>query len=180
VAGHALVGVVIAGAAHDGADDDKLVHHLRHLGELLANLDARDVGADRVELAANFHRRVGFQVPHVKVRRAAGEIDIDNGPVRVADAGLRLGRQQVRQGQAAAQEGAADGEEITAIQAVAEAAVGPRFAEDGEHGLLRVGRRVRSVKEGHKGHCGVGVEPHSAPWVGLRISLPGRVMAVKW
>ena len=49
------------------------------------------------------------------------------------DAGLRLGGEQVGQRQGAADQRAADGEEVAAGQAVAEAALAVRLAEDRQH-----------------------------------------------
>ena len=46
--------------------------------EQFANVDAGDVGVDRIELAADFARGVGLDVPHVQVGRAAGQIDVDD------------------------------------------------------------------------------------------------------
>ena len=52
-AGHALDGVVAAAGADDGADDGALVHAGGDPREDFADLDAGDVGGDRLELAAD-------------------------------------------------------------------------------------------------------------------------------
>ena len=56
------------------------------------------------------------------MRRAAGQVDHDDGLVRLAEAGLRLGLEQLRQSQPAKTE-RADLEKITTRKTVAEAAV---------------------------------------------------------
>ena len=92
------VGVMRAvGRADDRANGDELVHGLRHARQELTDLDALDVGLDRLELAADFRRRVHLQVVHVLVRGRAAHIDHDDGLVRPADPGLLLGRQQLGQ-----------------------------------------------------------------------------------
>ena len=66
------------------------------LREQFADFDARHVRLDRLELAADLGRGVGLQVPHVLMRRAAGQEDIDDRLVRSADARLSFRRQQLR------------------------------------------------------------------------------------
>ena len=132
-AGHALVGVVAAVVADHRADEGELVGHLRDAREMLADADAGDVGVDGLELAADVGRGVRFEVPHVDVGRPAGQVDVDDRLVRRADAGLGLGGEEVGQRQGAADERAADGEEIAAAEAVAEAALPVRPAEDRQH-----------------------------------------------
>ena len=46
-------------------------------GKHLADLNAGDVGLDRIELAADLLRRLGLDLPHVLVGWAAAEEDID-------------------------------------------------------------------------------------------------------
>src|SRR5437016_8164987 len=84
---------------------------------MLANLNARNVGIYRLELAANFRRRVLLEIEHILVRRTARQKDHDDRLVRFADAGCRLGAEQFRQCQAAHHE-RADLEEIPARNAV--------------------------------------------------------------
>ena len=101
-ASHALDGVVAAAGADDRADDDALVHAGGHAREDLADLDAGDVGGDRLELAADFGRGVGLDVPHILVRRSAAQEDVDDRLVpRAGDAGAGLGAEDVGEGQAA-------------------------------------------------------------------------------
>ena len=83
--------VVAAVVADQRADEDELVRHLGDAREVLADVDAGDVGVDRLELAADVGRGVRFEVPHVDVRRPAGQVDVDDRLVRRADAGLGLG-----------------------------------------------------------------------------------------
>src|SRR5690606_16629566 len=61
----------------DAAEDGVLVGTLSELRQVLADLDAGDVGIDRVELAAILARRVGLEVESIHVRRAAAKIDED-------------------------------------------------------------------------------------------------------
>ena len=77
-AAHALVAVVIVDAADDRADDGELVHLRGDPRKAFADLDAGDFGRDRAELAANFLRGLGLDFPHVLMRRAAGEEDVDH------------------------------------------------------------------------------------------------------
>ena len=80
--GVALEGFVAVGHADDGPDDRRLVHHLRDPREDLADLDAGDVGGDRLELAPDLGGGLGLDVPHVLVRRPAAEEDVDHRLVR--------------------------------------------------------------------------------------------------
>src|SRR5207237_4193127 len=85
----------------DAADDRHPVHPLRELRENLADLNPRDVGGDRLELAADLAGRIRLQVPHVLVGRAAGEEDVDDRLVGVPPAGGGFGAEHVGQRQAA-------------------------------------------------------------------------------
>ena len=76
--GLALPRIVTAIRANDRADDRKLVHHLRHAREQLADANARHVGGNFIQLTANFLRRVRLKIPHVLMRRAAGQEDVDH------------------------------------------------------------------------------------------------------
>ena len=95
-------------------------------------------GLDRLELAANFGRGIGLQVPHVEVRRTAGQEDVDDRLVRpralAASSRSSVGQRQPAQGHAA------DRQEVAAGHAVAKAAIG--FAAiDRQHGGGKGGRR---------------------------------------
>ena len=81
---HALKGRVVPLAADEGADDRQPIHHAGQPRQMLADLDAGDTGGDRLELAADFGRRVGFEIDHVLMRRPAGQEDHDDGLVRGA------------------------------------------------------------------------------------------------
>ena len=59
-----------AGGPNHRANDGTFIHPGRDLGEAFANLDARDIGRNRLEFASNLGRGVGFQVEHVLVGRA--------------------------------------------------------------------------------------------------------------
>src|SRR5262249_25167858 len=87
-------------------------------------------GPNRPKLAADLGRRVRLQVNHVLVWRTTRQEDHDDRLVRPADAGVRLGPQDLRQRQAS-QSKAADPEGSTPGDAIAEAV---RRATDRQHG----------------------------------------------
>ena len=103
------------------AKDGQLVGDLRLQGHQLADVHARHLGPDWLELAAVLHRDVGLQVVEVDMAGTAVQVHHDDGLARRAGAGraLRFQPEQVRQGQAAHGEGA-DLEEVAPGQAVAE------------------------------------------------------------
>src|SRR5262249_27241427 len=97
-------------------------------------LDARDVGANRVELAPKLLGSVGLEVVHVHVGRAARQIDKNCGLVLGCRGGARLGTQakDVSQRQVDAQGPSAqssDLQEIAAGKTVAELFPGPPESE---------------------------------------------------
>jgi hypothetical protein len=75
----ALKRVVSGGGADERADENELVGGSGKLWKVLANVDARQAGGNRLELAANLSRSVGLEIDHVHLRRAAVEMDIDDG-----------------------------------------------------------------------------------------------------
>lgn len=79
----AVVGKFVAARA----DDRVFVRALRVERHQLADVDAGDVCPDGPEIAAKFHRRLGFHVVGLQVRRTAGEPEEDH--VRVSG---RVGR----------------------------------------------------------------------------------------
>ena len=132
------IGVVTAAGADDRADDDELVHAGGDLREDLADLNAGHVGVDRLELAANFGRRFGLDVPHILMRRPAAEEDIDDGFVPTAGRSAVANSasfspedvSKIKAGSANAE--GANAQETTARDAVTEAIC---LTEDGEHGV---------------------------------------------
>src|SRR5207248_2922823 len=110
-------------------DDGELVRHLRQTWEVFANLNARDLGGNRLELAPDFQRRVHLQIEHILVRRSAGQINHDDRFVRIADAGPGFGLEKLRQGEPAETK-RADPQKIPPGDAVAETGF---IAVDGEH-----------------------------------------------
>ena len=70
-------------------DQGDLIHARRHLRQQLADLDAGDVAADRLELALDLGRRVGLEVEGVLMGQAAGEA-IPNGGGRVIPQRIKL------------------------------------------------------------------------------------------
>ena len=123
---HALVGVVLVVRVHDGADDGELVHHPGHAGEMLADPDAGDVRPDGPKFAPNLGGRLGLEVEHVEVRRAAAKEDVDDGLVRAPGSGLRLEGEELCQGESPGRH-APDPQERAARQR----AIGP--TQDAEH-----------------------------------------------
>ncbi len=78
VAGEIVIisGVMIPGRAAeigDAMNQRKAIGLLREQRQMFAKMNLRRRRADRLELAAIFHRRRRFHVPHVDVRRAAAE-----------------------------------------------------------------------------------------------------------
>jgi hypothetical protein len=71
---HAVPGVRVEGAAHDG----HFVHLLRLVRQVLADVDAGDVGLDRLELAAKLRGSVRLEVVHIDVARAAAQPQKDD------------------------------------------------------------------------------------------------------
>ena len=134
VAGVALGGIVPGLRADEGADDGEFVHHLGHAREELADFDAGDVGADGLVRPGDLAGGIGLEVKHVLVRRAADEVDEDDGFVGAANAGLGLEREELGQGEAHRAE-AANFEEIAPRDAVAERAGVGCWGEDFEHGM---------------------------------------------
>ena len=164
-AGHALKSGVGPLAADDRADDRAAFHPRRQPGKHLADLDARHVRADRLEFAAHLARGVGLQVPHVLMRGAAAEEDVDEGLVtlaRPADWCGRLGPHEPREREAAgAERQAADREELPTGRPVAH----PRaVAEDRQHGVILTGG----------GWTGRAADPKEDRHTTSRKSRPGR------
>ena len=89
---------MITNRTDHGANRHELVHHAGQARHQLANLNARHVGADRLKLAADFHRSVGLEVVHILMRRAAGQVDHNHGFVRTLSRDT-LRPQQLRQRQ---------------------------------------------------------------------------------
>ena len=127
-AGEALEGIMAAVAVGQRADERAFVHHFRETRQVLADLDAGDVGGDGFELATDLARRVGLHVEHVLVRRAAWQEDHDRRLVRLARFLRRLSAQHIIQRQPTHGE-SADIEEVSTRDAVAETAAG--FGIDG-------------------------------------------------
>ena len=89
----------------DRADDGRLVHPPRRPRHEFANLHARDVRANGLELASDLLRRIRLQIIHVLRGRSAQQIHEDYalGLAR-PDVLILLEREQARQVEGAAQE----------------------------------------------------------------------------
>src|SRR5690242_18144191 len=101
----------------DAAKNGELVGALGQIGQVLAEFDARNVGFDVVELAADLRGGVGLEVERVHVGWTAGEIDEDGG---FGLGGLDFaggGEAEVNRQADAGAEGA-DAEEIAAFDTV--------------------------------------------------------------
>ena len=85
--------------ADQRANDRKLVHHGGHARHHLADLDTGHIRVDGIELAANFRRRIGFQIEHILMRRSAGQEDHDHRFVRRRRSALLLRCENLRQRQ---------------------------------------------------------------------------------
>jgi len=77
---HVVVGRTVVGrAVGEGADLRELVHHAGHARQVLAHVDAGEVGRDFLEVATHLDRRVGLHVERVNRAQAALEEDVDAG-----------------------------------------------------------------------------------------------------
>ena len=108
--GEALEGGVAAFRPDQGADGGEPIHALSDPRQVFADLHAGEVRGDRLEFAADFRRRVHFQVDHVLVGRATRQEDHDDRLLGIGPTGRLLGRQQLRERQAA-EEHAANSQE---------------------------------------------------------------------
>ena len=139
-------GVVVAvGGAVDAPQRDALVHDPGEPRHVLADLDARDVGRDRLELPADLRWGVHLQVVHVLVAGGPAHVDHDHRLVRPAAGGL-LGGEDPWQREAADGE-RADAEHVAPGEAVAEpGAPATLLVNDREHRVflqLCLGRAAR-------------------------------------
>ena len=100
-AGLALPGIVAAVGSNHRTDDGKLVHHLRHQRELIANTNSWDICRNLIELAAHLLGRVRLEIPHVLVRRTARKENVDDGFVAAAGSLLGLCAEELGKRQAA-------------------------------------------------------------------------------
>ena len=113
------------------ANNGGLIRDLRHLGEMLANLDSAHVACDRLKLAADAFGRARLEVPHVDRGRPAGKPDHDNCIGTPLDLALILGSRRPsfeaqELGQAKAEEtGRTDLEKVAAMESLA---VGPAWS----------------------------------------------------
>lgn len=90
--------VVAIGSAHHRTNDDTLVHKAGDAWKDLANLDAGNLGGDGVELAANFARRFGFNVPHILVGRSTTQVDVNDRLMPTGRGPLGFGPEEVSEG----------------------------------------------------------------------------------
>ena len=97
----ALNRVMTIGATSDRANDHALVHDPGHALKDFADLDAIDVGLNRLKLAADLLRRFGLDVPHILMGRTTGQVDVDDRLVLGASALLCFRAEQARQRQSA-------------------------------------------------------------------------------
>ena len=125
------IGVVVHGVG-EGTNEGEFVRPLRQSRQVFANLNAGNRCRNRLELAADFQRRIHFEVEHVLVRRAAGQVNHDDRLVRIADAGFGFGLEKLRQGKPAEAE-RADFQKVATGNAVTETAPGRSVGVDGEH-----------------------------------------------
>lgn len=69
---HDVVRLVVAVPTVHRADQGEVVHHGGLLGQVLADMDSRDLGRDVLEGAADLRGHPGFHIPRVDVGRPAG------------------------------------------------------------------------------------------------------------
>src|SRR5262249_21737587 len=108
-------GVVVGRPVGHGADQAELVGAPRQARQVFADLEARDGGRNRVELAADLVRGGGFHVEGFELALPAlqEKQDAGPGPAPVGGAGPLRGAEQVRQ----AQPGGADGPQAQEVSA---------------------------------------------------------------
>ena len=87
--------------SNERANEGELIKHRRHTGHQFGDLDARNIGGDRLELAADLRGSIRLEIDHIQVGRPSRQIDHDHRLVRTADPGPILRTQQLRQRQAA-------------------------------------------------------------------------------
>ncbi len=97
----ALQRIVPAGSSDHRSNGHKLIHHRCDLWKDFADLYTRYSGGNRGELATNFRGSIGFEVPHVLVRWATRQEDIDDGFVSRGTPRARLDPVEVRQQESA-------------------------------------------------------------------------------
>ena len=125
-------------------------------------LDARHRGGDRPEGTANLRGGVGFEVPHVQVRRTAEQVDEDarSSASRPSRQLLPRRRPQARQGRAGAGgEQPADAQKGAAVQSRFVGIVTEQVG--GGRGVMAISLRLAMAGErcGDEEHCVRGVPP---------------------
>ena len=102
---HHHVRLVVAAATIHRADDGELVHQRGLLGQMLAQVNARQLRGNGLERPAIAGRRVGLRVPHVHMAGTAGHPEEDDGLVAAHRAagggGLRPDAKEIWQRQPA-------------------------------------------------------------------------------
>ena len=127
----------------DAADERQFIGDPGLQRHQLRNVKARNVGLNRLELAANLGRRLRLEVVHVEVTRPAVQADHDDRLARraVRRRRLRAQPQQIGQRERSAQE--PNMQEIAAADAIAEPLI---WAPNGQHKrALRSGKWVLSA-----------------------------------
>src|SRR5262249_22260387 len=131
-------------------DKRDLVHHLRHPRQVLAQLDAPDVGADRLELATELSRGGGLHVPGVDRGQPTVQEQVDERDTPALPGWRRGGFElkQPRQAEAQAEQaGRAQVEKVAATDAVAEGGTSGHDVAPQSHALHS------TAKGGRKTDC---------------------------
>ena len=89
-----------AGSADHGSDPRPLVHDFGQHGQGFVEVNARDVGANGLECAANLLGGIGLGVDQVLMRRRSRHVNHDHGLAGGADFLQFFSPQKFRQGQA--------------------------------------------------------------------------------
>ena len=135
---------MVIGLTHRGADGRAILPHLRELRKMFAHPHAGHAGGDGGELATVFLAGAVLDVPHVRVARAARQVNHDDALLLLRGASQRfLGAKQLRQCHAAHGQ-RANLQKITARLPVAKAAIG--FALYFNH--VRLGLRLKQFRNG--------------------------------
>ena len=87
---------VVGQGVGEAADDGVVLHALGQFGKVLANLNARNGGGNRLELATIFGRGIRFQVEGVLMRRPAFEEHKNAGALGQAGTAIGAGAKDLR------------------------------------------------------------------------------------
>ena len=112
--------VVSAIATDNGTDRHELVHHRGDARETFADFNAGDIRGYRIEFTADFARGIDLDIPHILMRGATPQENVDDSFARRTMSCQRFGSQDVRERQSScgSESETTDFQESTAADAV--------------------------------------------------------------